>query len=172
MVQSTQEAWNARFVSGNWINLTMLADSLEWALTLEASKIESHTMALSLINRLADEGDEDFMLLDGDAVFIGMPAMFRHYSIWIDDLADMLGVDCTDHEMAGEWVTDAMPQTQSILRALTNVVGNYVAEAGVMLRAERGYTPVEVLFQSLATGESFEQTATRMGRAAKGLRVV
>ncbi len=170
--ENERQEWVKRLAQNGWVNLSLLTDSLEVTLTEEVNRVESNAMALKLIERLADAGDEDYMRDEGDTAFIGIPAIFKHYALWIMDVASMACIDCSQDDGADDWVTDAMPKTQAIIWALTDIAGDFMAEASAKMRADHGYSPAEVFVQSINTGESFEQSKTRIAYGAKGISLV
>lgn len=110
---------------------------------------------------------------DGRMVF-GIPLLFKRYADFAVSLGEQhLGQKTADDDiMADDWITKSMPKTRVIFSALMELCVDFLSEASAEIKKATGTTPGEVFVQAINTGESFEQSHTRLSHASNGLRVV
>ncbi len=160
--------WVNRLAQDGWLDLHLLTEGLEETLAKEARQIGAKEMASMLLSGV----DEAYVRTESERVYIAIPALFKRYGEWALWLGAQCGFNTDGDDMVDDWVSESMPETRAIIWALTDIVGDFMAEAAKKVRAERGYSPVEVFAKSVSTGESFDQSKARLEHSAKGLTIV
>ncbi|ENG0049962.1 TPA: hypothetical protein ACRN02_006794 [Pseudomonas aeruginosa] len=164
----SRKDWVKRLAQDGWLDLSLLTQSLETTLAQEARRIDAKEMASTLMSGV----DEQYIRTEGERFYIAIPALFKLYGDWALWIGTQCGFNTDDDDMVDDWVSESMPATRAIIWALTDIVGDFMADAAEKVRAERGYSPTEVFVQSVNTGESFDQSKARLAHSAKGLNIV
>lgn len=167
-LNNSRKDWVKRLARDGWLDLCLLTQSLETTLAKEAQQIDAKAMASALLSGV----EEQHIRTVGERFYIAIPVMFQRYGEWALWVGAQCGFNTDDDDMVDEWVSESMPETRAIIWAVTDIVGDFMADAAEKARAERGYSPTEVFVQSVNTGESYDQSKARLAHSAKGLSVV
>lgn len=122
----------------------------------------------------ADPEHMKYVAISNGKTLVGIPAIFLLWADFAVALGDAVGLsdNSEDEGWVDDWITDAMPHVSAIFSALRLITMNYLSEAEAAREAKTGVNTVELAVQSLLTGESFDQSLTRIRHAESGLKVV
>lgn len=167
-LNKTREDWAAQLSVGHWLNVSTLTISLADILSIEAKPLEVTKLESLLLSGV----DPQHIHHADFNTYCALPIAFERYGDWMLAIAGLLGIDTSDHDVVDEWIDDSMPMTQNLLWGLLDLISDYMASASESYRKEHGFSPADVFVGSLNSGESVEQTKTRLSFASKGIKPV
>ncbi|HCA6674647.1 TPA: hypothetical protein ACG5BG_004745 [Pseudomonas aeruginosa] len=153
------------------VDLYKATAALAAAITEELKPVTESSINASWESVIEPE-DFRFIIEQGGRTLFGIPLLFQRYACFMSALGEDLGIEFDEDMMADDWISDSMPKTRAIASALMELAVDYLSEARARMKEQTGTTPAEVFVQSINTGESFEQSRTRLSHAALGLQVV
>ena len=159
------------FRVGHCVDLYKATAALATTITEELKPVTESSINATLESVIEQE-DFEFIIKQGGRTLFGIPLLFKRYACFMSALGEDLGIEFDEDMMGDDWISESMPKTRAIATALMELTVDYLAEASAQMRAKEGTTPAEVLVQSINTGESYEQSRTRLSHASRGLRVV
>lgn len=174
--KSNAQYWMVIFKASNHsVDMTAVNSAIALALSEEVKPISQQAVDALWDGLLSAEPEcMKYVSVSNGKTLVGIPAIFLLWADFAVALGDAVGLTTSsqDEGFADDWVTDAMPHVRAIFSAVEIIVANYLYEAETARKAVTGIDYTEIAVQSLLSGESFDQSLTRMIHAESGLKVI
>lgn len=171
MSTSLLDEAKATFLVGDCVDFDKITATLAVAITEEMEPIPE-AQIYAIWQSVIEPEDHKFIVYQNGKTLIGIPLLFQRYASFMSALGEGLGVALGEDMMGDDWISPDMPKTRDIASALMRITVEYLSRASEEMKAKTGTSPADVLVQALSTGESYEQSHTRLIHAARGLQVV
>jgi hypothetical protein len=171
MTDRSREQWAQALLINDSIDFSLLSDSLSKTLSREF-KLITRERILELFLSSMGKMDIRWMIIEDGKILFGVPLMFKRYTVWITSIGEELGIDCGQNEVADDWISESMPRTRSLVWGLADMTSDYMSSRADRIESEKGYSPSVALINSLHTGESFDQSRTRILHKTVGLKAI
>ncbi len=170
--QQAVDELKALFRVGHCVDIYKATAALARAITEELKPVSESDINATWQSVIEIE-DLDYVVQQDGRTLYGIPLLFQRYAEFFSALGEDLGIEVgDDDDTCDAWIATSMPKTRAIATALRKLTTGYLSEASAKMKEHTGVTPAEVFVQSINTGESFQQSQTRLRHATQGLRVV
>lgn len=166
-----RDYWKRVLCRDGLIDLDGLFAALASAISREARPLEAAALA-ALWQAQLDPADSRYLVERDGRLLVRPQLIYLRYSGFSVGIGASLGLSAADSEFADEWVESDMRETRAIISALTVLAIDCISEAENKMKADKGYSPGEILLRAVNTGESLGQAAARLHHEANGLRPV
>lgn len=174
--KSNAQYWMVIFkASKHSVDMTAVNSAIALALSEEVKPISQQAVDALWDGLLSAEPEcMKYVSVSNGKTLVGVPAIFLLWADFAVALGDAVGFSDSseDEGWVDDWITDAMPHIRAIFSALRLITMEYLAEASAAREAETGVNYTRIAEQSLLSGESFDQSLTRIRHAESGLKVI